>query len=90
MTKVITDGLKTSATPPQKEYLNAFKNDMYKMIRKIEFIKVRNDFQDKLKEDLEIIRSSKTVLTQIYMNCTRRVMRYCYTIISHKHTKKRL
>ena len=32
------------------------------MIRKIEFIKVRNDFQDKLKQDLEIIRSSKSVL----------------------------
>ena len=35
---------------------------MCQMIRKIEFIKVRNDFKDKLKQDLEIIRSSKSVL----------------------------
>ena len=35
---------------------------MYKMIRKIEFIKVRNGFQDKLKQDLETIRLSKNEL----------------------------
>ena len=35
------------------------------MIRKIEFIKVRSDFQDQLKQDLEIIRSSKNVLAFI-------------------------
>ena len=29
---------------------------MYEMIRKIEFIKVRNDFQDKLKQDLKTIQ----------------------------------
>ena len=36
---------------------------MYEMIRKFEFINVRNDFHDKLKQDLEIIRSPKNVLT---------------------------
>ena len=35
---------------------------MYKMIRKIEYIKVKNDFQDHLKQDLETIKSSKNVL----------------------------
>ena len=55
-------GFTTSATPPQNKYLNAFENDMYKMIRKIEFIKVRNDFREKLKQDLEIIRPPKNVL----------------------------
>ena len=35
---------------------------MYEMIRKIEFIKVRNDFQDKLKQGFETIKSSKNVL----------------------------
>ena len=43
---------KNSAALPQNEYLNAFENDMYEMIRKIEFIEIRNDFQDKLKQDL--------------------------------------
>ena len=55
-------GFTTSATPPQNKYLNAFENDMYEMIRKIEFIKVRNDFREKLKQDLEIIRPPKNVL----------------------------
>ena len=55
-------GFKTPVTPPQNEYLKVFENDMYKMIRKIEFIKVRNGFQDKLKQDLETIRLSKNEL----------------------------
>ena len=55
-------GFKTSATPPQNEYLNVFENDLYEMIRNIEFINVRNKFQDKLKQDLENIRSSKNIL----------------------------
>ena len=32
------------------------------MVRNIEFRKVRNDFQDKLKEDINKIRSSKNLL----------------------------
>ena len=32
------------------------------MIRNIEFINVRNEFQDKLKQDLENIQSSKNTL----------------------------
>ena len=50
-------GFTTPATLPQNKYLDAFENDMYEMIRKIEFIKVRNIFRDKLKQDLETIRS---------------------------------
>ena len=55
-------GFKTSAAPPQNEYLNAFENDIYEMIRNIEFINVRNEFQDKLKQDLENMQSSKNIL----------------------------
>ena len=55
-------GSKTPATPPQNEYLNPFENDMYDIIRKVKFIKVINDFQDKFKQDLETIRLSKNVL----------------------------
>ena len=55
-------GFKTSATPQQNEYLNAFENDMYEMIRNTEFISVRNEFQEKLKQDLENIQSSKNIL----------------------------
>ena len=35
---------------------------MYEMIKKTEFIKVRNGFQDKLKQDLETIKSLKNEL----------------------------
>ena len=35
---------------------------MYEIIRNIEFINVRNEFQDKLKQDLENIQSSKNIL----------------------------
>ena len=35
---------------------------MYEMIRNIEFINVRNEFQDKLRQDLENIQSSKNIL----------------------------
>ena len=65
------------------------------MIRKTEFIKVRNDFQDKLKQDLETIRYSKNVLafadksSNLY-ELLRRAMRNCYTIVSDKRTKKHL
>ena len=54
-------GFKTSATAPLNKYLNTFKIDMYEMIRKTEFIKVGNDFQDKPAQDLQTIRSSKYV-----------------------------
>ena len=46
----------------KNEYLNVFKNNMYEMIKKTEFIKVRNGFQDKLKQDLETIKSLKNEL----------------------------
>ena len=86
---------KASATPPQNEYLNAFWNDMYEMIRNIEFFKVRNDFQDKLRQVLQTIRSSKMywhlqIKIQTYMTCSRGTMRNCYTIVSHKHIKRQI
>ena len=88
-------GFKTSVTPPQNEYLNAFENDMYEMIRNIEFINVRNRFQDKLKQDLQNIQSSKNILafadkSQTYMSYPRKVMRSFCMKISPKHIKKHL
>ena len=55
-------GFKTVVTPPQNEDLNAFENDMYDMIRNVEFTNVRNEFLDHLNRDIESIRSSKNVL----------------------------
>ena len=83
------------ATPPQNEYLNAFENDMYEMIRNIEFINVRNEFQDKLKQDLENIQSLKNILafadksTNLYELPKESYEKFCM-IISRKHIKKYL
>ena len=55
-------GFKTVVTPPQTEDLNAFENDMYDLIRNVEFTNIRNEFLDHLNRDIESIRSSKNVL----------------------------
>ena len=52
-------GFKSLATPPQNEHLKAFEDDIYEMIRKIEFTNVRNDFQKKPQSDAQSIQSSK-------------------------------
>ena len=43
-------------------YINALENDMYDMIRNVEFTNIRNEFLDHLNRDIESIRSSKNVL----------------------------
>ena len=51
-------GFKFLAKPSQNEHLKAFEDDIYDMIRKIEFTNVRNDFQKKLQSDVQSIQSS--------------------------------
>ena len=51
-------GLRSNMSPPQNLALTSFENDIYQII---EFRKVHNDFQDKLKEDINEIRSSKNL-----------------------------
>ena len=43
-------------------YINALENDMYDMIRKVEFTNIRNEFLGNLNRDIESIQSSKNVL----------------------------
>ena len=43
-------------SPPQNHALKSFENGIYDMVRNIEFRKVRKDFQDKFKEDINEIR----------------------------------
>ena len=38
-------GFKSQATPPQNKHLNAFEDDMYEMIRSIEFRNSSDDFK---------------------------------------------
>ena len=55
-------GLRSNISPPQNQALTSFENDIYDVVKNIEFMKVRNDFQDKLKEDINEISSSENLL----------------------------
>ena len=49
-------GFKTPHTPPQDDDLIEFENDMYELMKSIEFKHSRNDFQNKLDGDLKKIK----------------------------------
>ena len=50
-------GLKNLVTLPQNELLIAFKNDMYDVIRKLEFTNIRIRFLDTLNKEVESTQS---------------------------------
>ena len=54
-------GLRSNLSPHQNPTLTSFENDIYDMVRNIEFGKVRSDFHDKFKVDINEIRSSKNL-----------------------------
>ena len=54
-------GFRTLNTPPRNQILYNFENDLYEMIRKIEFETVRTEFQRKLSEDLRSINRSNKI-----------------------------
>ena len=55
-------GFKTRTTPPPNKHLNAFENDLYDPIQKVEFTNVQNTFQKKLKKDIQSNKSSNNML----------------------------
>ena len=55
-------GFKSSFTPPQHELFSPFESDLYDIIRSINFKPFRNDFQKKLTQDINNIKSSKSLL----------------------------
>ena len=55
-------GFKSDKTPPQKEHLNAFENDLYDMVRCIQFRSSRNVFQKQLATDIKQIKETDFVL----------------------------
>ena len=59
-----TYGFNTTHSPPQLRELNAFEEDLFKMIRDIKFRQVRNSFQQKLLESVKSIRNSKNVIVK--------------------------
>ena len=54
-------GLRSNTSSPQNSALTSFENDIYDMAKNIEFRNVCNDFQDKLKEDINKTSSPKNL-----------------------------
>ena len=56
-----TFGFKSRHHPPQCNLLEEFEKDVFDIIKSIKFRKVRNKFQEELKEDLSKIRKSRNM-----------------------------
>ena len=54
-------GLKTPHTPPKDDDFIEFENDMYEMMKSVEFKNTKTKLQYKLEDDLEKIRKSEKV-----------------------------
>ena len=53
---------KPARSPPPVEHLNAFENDLYSLVRSIQFTPHQNAFQKQLNRDVRDINNSKDVL----------------------------
>ena len=51
-------GLKSPYSPRQVKELIPFENDLVELIRNIKFRKIRNIFQENLKEDIKLIKDT--------------------------------
>ena len=57
---------KTSTTTPPNKHLNAFENDLDDLIQEVEFTNVQSNFQQKLRKDVQSIKSSNNILVFTY------------------------
>ena len=53
---------KSVKTPPKNEHLNAFENDLYDTVRKIELKNVKPSFQQQLQNDVKRIKQDPKLL----------------------------
>ena len=60
-TDKLTYGFKTRYFPPVVDELTSFENDLMIMIKNIQFKSIKNDFQNKLKEDINEIKNSNKI-----------------------------
>ena len=56
-------GIKSPYGPRQVKELIPFENDFVELIRNIKFRKIRNTFQEKLKEDINVTKESNKTMT---------------------------
>ena len=56
-------GFKTTCVPPKNEFLTGFENDIYSLVKSIEFRKKDNEFLSKMKNDIkEVVESDKVFI----------------------------
>ena len=60
-TDKLTYGFKTRYFPAVVDELTSFENDLMIMIKNIQFKSIKNDFQNKLKEDINEIKNSNKI-----------------------------
>ena len=53
---------KSGKTPPKNNNLTAFENDLYAMVKSIEFTNVKSQFLNKLNADVKEITSQRSYL----------------------------
>ena len=56
-------GLKSPYSPRQVKKLIPFENDLVESLRNIKFRKIRNTFQENLKEEIKLIKKSNKTMT---------------------------
>ena len=56
-----TYGFKSKHHPSQSKYLEVFEKDLFNMANSLKFRRVRNDFQQKMTQDITQIKSSNDV-----------------------------
>jgi len=90
-----TYGFNTSNSPPPMKELKLFEEDMFEMIKKIEFRTVRNNFQTKLQQDINVIKKTPEIIisadkTQNKYTVSVDDYSKCYKRISRKSIGRRL
>ena len=56
-------GLKSSRSPPQVKDLIQFEDDLVRVVKELEFCKVKNNFQTKLRENMKQVQTPKKTQT---------------------------
>ena len=85
-------GFNSNFTPPQNECLALFENDLYELVRNIQFKTGQNGMQKTLMSDLKTTQSSKMywcfpTKQQIFMKCHQISITLYLKTASLTHTK---
>ena len=86
-------GFKTRKCPPQCQEMENFEKDVMNIVKNLELRKIKDEFQDRLKEDVKKINASLNILFSqtklaIFMNRTPKNKGKSLRKTSQKHIKK--